>query len=110
MAVISMALLETFCSRHPANSGVVHVRGTIQTLDGKVLSVATTDGSVRVELDDSTTVATVARAARERITDGSFVGITSVPDSDGSERAVEVHVFPESMRGTGEGSQPWDLP
>src|SRR4029077_17180058 len=40
---------------------------------------------------------------------GSFVGATTVPGPDGGQNAVEVHVFPESMRGTGEGSRPWDL-
>ena len=40
---------------------------------------------------------------------GSFIGTTTVPGPDGSQNAVEVHVFPEDMRGTGEGSRPWDL-
>jgi hypothetical protein len=40
---------------------------------------------------------------------GSYIGVTSVPDSDGSQKAVEVHVFPEAMRGTGDGTRPWDL-
>jgi hypothetical protein len=40
---------------------------------------------------------------------GSFIGTTTVPGPDGSQNAVEVHVFPEEMRGTGEGSRPFDL-
>ena len=52
--------------------------------------------------------ATVGQSDRAHITDGSFLGITSVTDPDGSQRAVEVHVFPEAMRGTGEGSYDWD--
>jgi hypothetical protein len=55
-------------------------------------------------------ITTVVQSDREHITDGSFVGITSVAQPDGSQRAVEVHVFPEAMRGTGEGSYAWDLP
>jgi hypothetical protein len=63
-----------------------------------------------VQLVQSTTVATVVASDRDHIADGSFLGITSVTASDGSERAVEVHVFPEAMRGTGEGSHEWDFP
>jgi hypothetical protein len=104
-------LLVHACSRHErAAAGAVHIRGTIVSLDGRLLIVATADGQARINLDDSTTVATLAQSGREHITDGSFVGVTSVANPDGTERAVEVHVFPESMRGTGEGSQPWDLP
>ena len=58
----------------------------------------------------STHVATVVQADRAALTNGSFLGITSVTEPDGSQRAVEVHVFPESMRGTGEGSHEWDVP
>src|SRR5215831_4861707 len=40
---------------------------------------------------------------------GSFVGSTGMPQADGSQKAIEVHIFPEAMRGTGEGHYPWDL-
>jgi hypothetical protein len=72
--------------------------------------VATSTGTVRVRLAPSTPVATLVQSDRAQITDGSFLGITSVTEPDGSQRAVEVHVFPEAMRGTGEGSYGWDWP
>jgi hypothetical protein len=43
------------------------------------------------------------------IKQGSFVGVTAMPRADGSDSAPEVHIFPEAMRGTGEGHYPWDL-
>jgi hypothetical protein len=87
-----------------------HVRGTIESLNGHVLTVATSDGSVRVQLASSTAIATVVQSDRSHLTDESFLGITSVAGPDGSRRAVEVHVFPEAMRGTGEGNYAWDWP
>ena len=87
-----------------------HIRGTIQSVARDALTVATSAGSVRVRLPPSTPVTSVVRSDRAQITDGSFLGITSVTDPDGSQRAVEVHVFPEAMRGAGEGSYGWDWP
>jgi hypothetical protein len=65
---------------------------------------------VQVRLAPSTAIATVVQSDRAHLTDGSFLGITSVAGPDGSRRAVEVHVFPEAMRGTGEGNRGWDWP
>jgi hypothetical protein len=107
--LLSMALLLQACSK-ASSSQSEHVRGTIQSLDGKVLTVATSDGSVRVQLAPSTAIATVVQSDRAHLTDGNFLGITSVAEPDGSRRAVEVHVFPEAMRGTGEGNYGWDWP
>ena len=108
--LLSMALLLQACSKASPSSQSEHVRGTIQSLDGQVLTVATSDGSVRVQLAPSTAIATVVQSDRAHLTDGSFLGITSVAEPDGSQRAVEVHVFPEAMRGTGEGNYGWDWP
>jgi len=85
-----------------------YIRGLVRSVDGGVLTVETSAGVVRVQLASSAPVATVVQSDRAHITDGSFLGITSVTESDGSRRAVEVHIFPEAMRGTGEGSYGWD--
>jgi hypothetical protein len=103
-------LLQACGNRSSVSTGSDHIRGTVRSLDGQVLTVATLAGSVRVELVQPTRVATLVQSDREHIADGSFLGITSVRQPDGSERAVEIHVFPEAMRGTGEGSYAWDLP
>ncbi len=109
-ALLGIALLFQACSKSLPSTNREHIRGAIQNLDGQVLTVATSAGSVRVRLEPSTRVATVVQSDRAHITDGSFLGITSVTESDGSQRAVEVHIFPEAMRGTGEGSYGWDWP
>ena len=109
-ALISAALLLQACTKSSPSAQPEHVRGTIQSMDGGVLSVATSAGSVRVQLLPSTPIATVVQSDRAHITNGSFLGITSITQSDGSQRAVEVHVFPEAMRGAGEGSYGWDWP
>jgi hypothetical protein len=108
--LLSMALLLQACGKPSSTSQPEHVRGAIQTVDGQALTIATSAGSVRVQLAPSTAIATVVQSDRAHLTDGSFLGITSVVAPDGSRRAVEVHVFPESMRGTGEGSRGWDWP
>ena len=109
-AVLGGAILLQACGGRPAASNSDHIRGTLESLNGSVLTVDTTTGSVRVQLDGATMITAVIQSDRAHITDGSFLGITSVPGPDGSERAVEIHVFPESMRGAGEGRREWDLP
>jgi hypothetical protein len=110
-AFLCAAVLLQACGNKSATStSPEHIRGTIQSVDGQVLTVTTPTGSVRLQLMELTRVATVVPADRDRLTDGSFLGITSVTQPDGSQRAVEVHVFPDSMRGTGEGSAAWDWP
>lgn len=104
------ALLQACGEGAPSTAGAQHVRGTVKGVDGDVVTIATSGGSVSVELTESTQFATLVPSDPDHIRPGSFVGVTSVDQPDGSQRAVEVHVFPESMRGTGEGSYGWDLP
>jgi hypothetical protein len=109
-ALLCAAVPLQACNRRFAGSSTEHIRGTVQNLDGQALILATATGSVLVQLDQSTKVATLVQSSRDHISGGSFLGITSVTEPDGSERAVEIHMFPEEMRGTGEGSYDWDLP
>jgi hypothetical protein len=88
----------------------VRVRGTIERIDGSTYVVKARDGAeLKVALPDNPQIAGVVKAALSDIKQGSFVGITGMPQADGSQRALEVHIFPEAMRGTGEGHYPWDL-
>ena len=88
----------------------VRVRGTIDHMDGPIYVVKTRDGTeLRVGLAANAPVVALTKASLADITQGSFVGVTAMPQTDGSQRAVEVHIFPEAMRGTGEGHRPWDL-
>jgi hypothetical protein len=89
---------------------VVRVRGTIEKADGATLLVKTREGSqVTVKLTDNAQVNGVAKAALADIKQNSFVGITAMPQADGTQKAIEVHIFPEARRGAGEGHRPWDL-
>jgi hypothetical protein len=86
------------------------VRGTIEAVDGDVLSVKSRSGEdVKLRMADDMRVVGIIRISLSDIKLGSFIGATTVPGPDGSQNAVEVHVFPEDMRGTGEGSRPYDL-
>jgi hypothetical protein len=85
------------------------VRGTIDKLDGSNLSVIARDGTkMTIVLAPGFGVGTVKKVNLADIKPGDFVGSAAVKGSDGKLRALEVHVFPEAMRGTGEGQRPWD--
>jgi hypothetical protein len=86
------------------------VRGTIEAVDGDVLAVKSRSGEdVKLHMTGDMRVVGITRISMSDIKVGSFIGTTTVPGPDGGQNAVEVHVFPEDMRGTGEGSRPYDL-
>jgi hypothetical protein len=86
------------------------VRGTIESVDGETLMVKSRSGEdVKLTMTADLRVVGIVKIALSDIKVGSFIGTTTVPGPDGSQNAVEVHVFPEDMRGTGEGSRPYDL-
>jgi len=88
----------------------VRVRGTIEGMDGALYVVKTRDGEkVKVAVTDKPLFVAMVKASMADIKPGMFVGSTAMPGPDGSLSAVEVHIFPEAMRGTGEGHRPWDL-
>src|ERR1700752_4425002 len=86
------------------------VRGTIEKVEGDVLSVKSrSGGDVKLHMTADARVVGIIKISLADIKLGSFIGTTTVPGPDGRQNAVEVHVFPEDMRGTGEGSRPYDL-
>jgi hypothetical protein len=86
------------------------VRGTIESVDGETLTVKSRSGEdVKLTMAGDIRVVGIVKIALSDIKVGSFIGTTTVPGPDGGNNAVEVHVFPEDMRGTGEGSRPYDL-
>jgi hypothetical protein len=86
------------------------VRGTIVQVEGSTLTVKATNGALlNVRLNNNAKVVAIVAASLADIKPGSFVGTTAVPQPGGTLRAIEVHIFPESMRGTGEGHRAWDL-
>jgi hypothetical protein len=104
-AGLALCLATTASADNP-----VRVRGTIERVDGPTYVVKARDGTeLKVTLADNVQVTALTKASLNDIKQGSFVGVTAIPQTDGSQRAVEVHIFPEAMRGAGEGHRPWDL-
>ena len=88
----------------------VRVRGTIESLNGDTLTVKTREGSdATVALKSGWKVAGIGNASVDDIKVGDFVGVASLPKGTGPDGAIEVLIFPAAMKGTGEGSRPWDL-
>jgi uncharacterized protein Veg len=89
---------------------MVRVRGTIESVDGQMVTVKSRDGAMmKVKLADAAPVRAVVKQSLADVKQGGFVGITAMPLPDGTQKAVEIHIFPEAMRGTGEGHRAWDL-
>ena len=93
-----------------AASAEEHVRGVVRTVSNDEITVSTADGRPqKLKLQEKTRVSAATKADLGAIAKDAFVGTTAVEAKDGTLRAIEVHVFPEAMRGAGEGHRPWDL-
>ena len=111
LAVIgTLTALSAAAVAAPPPANAVRVRGTIQSVTAKVLTVSSASGPVRVLLAGPPAVISVIPSSRAGIKPGAFLGIASVAGPNGVQRAAEVVVFPKAARGTGEGSYAWDLP
>lgn len=87
------------------------VRGTIEKVDGPVLSIKEKDGSVvTVKLTDNAQVFAVVPATVADIKVGDFIGVGAMPQPDGSQKAIQVTILAPSQRGLGEGFRPWNRP
>jgi len=93
-----------------AQTPVVRVRGTIAALDGATLIVITREGpTVKITLPDTLEPVALKRVALDAVKPNSFIGAVATPAADGTLQASYVLIFPEAMRGTGEGHYDWDL-
>src|SRR5205814_3199919 len=105
IAAVSAAAI----AQAPANPPV-RLRGTVERIDRTHLIVKINTGqSMNVTLADNFVVIGIAKARLADIGSGKFIGTTTVGERDGALVALEVHIFPENMRGTGEGHYDWDL-
>jgi hypothetical protein len=87
----------------------IRLRGVVDKLDGHAVLVKSSTGEAfKLNLSDKVLVVAVVKASMADIKEGLFIGSGAVPQPDGSQKALEVHIFADSMRGTGEGSRPWD--
>src|SRR5215831_16107 len=110
VGVAGLALLLCVASVSAQQPAPVRVRGEIEKVDGNKLTVKTREGAtVNVVLKDGAVIGGVELAKLADIKQNSFVGITAMPQPDGTQKAIEVHIFPEARRGAGEGHRAWDL-
>ena len=108
LAALSLALV---CIALPASAQeTVRIRGTIERVEGPVYVVKNRDGAeLKLTVTDNPLFVAIVKSTMADIKPGMFVGSTGLTQPDGSQKAIEVHIFPESMRGTGEGHYDWDL-
>ena len=88
----------------------VRIRGTIEAVDGSLLLIKSRDDTdMKVRVTDNVAVFGVAKTELSEIKQGSYIGVTAMPEPDGTQKALAVHIFPENQRGAAEGFRPWDL-
>ncbi|HLW91149.1 MAG TPA: DUF5666 domain-containing protein [Roseiarcus sp.] len=93
-----------------ADAQSVRLRGAIESVNGDALVVQTRGGETdNVRLKPEAKIGAVLQAQLSDITPGRFIGVAAAPGPDGVLKALEVHIFPETMRGMGEGFRPFDL-
>ena len=109
LAALSLTLI---CIALPASAAddTVRIRGTIESVDGPVYVVKNRDGAeLKLTVTDNPLFVAISPSTMADIKPGMFVGSAGMMQADGTQKAIEVHIFPESMRGTGEGHYDWDL-
>jgi uncharacterized protein (DUF2147 family) len=108
IAAFSFALI---CAAPPASAQeTMRLRATIEKVDGPVYVVKNRDGAeMKLTVTDPPLYVAIVKSTMADIKPGMFVGATGMTQPDGAQKAIEVHIFPESMRGTGEGHYDWDL-
>src|SRR6202047_1076453 len=108
LAALSFALV---CIALPASAQeTIRIRGTIERVEGPVYVVKTREGAeVKLTVTDNPLFVAISPSTMADIKPGMFVGSAGMMQPDGTQKAIEVHIFPESMRGTGEGHYDWDL-
>src|ERR1700742_2277000 len=107
LAVVSVLASSAGAQQPPTTT---RIRGTIESVDGKTLNIKTREGTdVKVNTTDDITVIGIAKSSLSDIKPNSYIGVSGMPQSDGSQKALAIHIFPEAMRGAAEGFRPWDL-
>jgi hypothetical protein len=111
MLVASLTVISVLGSAAWAQQApTVRIRGTIEAVDGSLLTVKSREGTdMKVRVADNAAVFGVAKTELSEIKQGSYIGVSATPQPDGTQKALAVHIFPESQRGAAEGFRPWDL-
>jgi len=100
----AMSDSSTMAPPSTASSNLTPVRGTVASVTDSMLTVSSDSGAVKVAVAAPLQVYSRVPAKLSDVKENSFVGVTSVAQPDGSQRATEIHIFPDQLRGTGEGS------
>ncbi len=109
-AAASLALATSVLATSALAQTTTRLRGTIASLDGSTLMVKSREGeTLTIKLADNVGVAAVIKASLADIKPGVYIGTAAVPQAGGTQKALEVLIFPEAMRGAGEGHRAWDL-
>jgi hypothetical protein len=104
------ALAQGMMQQTQATLPPVRVRGTIEKIDGAMLTVKARDGAeMKLKLADNAPVNEIAKASLSDVKPGAYVAVTGLPQPDGSQKALAVFIFPEAQRGLAEGHRPWDF-
>ena len=107
--LIALLVVPALAQTPPANPPV-RIRGTVDKLDGQNLAVKTRDGSsLTVALAPDYKVAVLVKKSLSDIKQNDYVASTGMKGKDDKIHAIEVRIFPEAMRGGGEGQYGWDL-
>jgi hypothetical protein len=106
---VAGALVVAACATALAQQAqTIRVQGTIAKVDGDVLTLKASDGTEnKLTLTGNAVIVAVVKASMAEVKEGVFLGSAAMPQPDGSQKALEVHIFPEQMRGTGEGHRPY---
>jgi hypothetical protein len=104
--MLSVAFGASAFAQAPAPS--VRIRGTIGSFAGGVLTVQGAASSYKVTIPDNARIQYIVKSDLSKIGPNTYVGTVAIAQPDGSLRATEVQIFPEALRGVGEGSRPWD--
>src|SRR5215813_9788340 len=104
-AAISVLASSAYAQQAPT----VRIRGTIESVDGNTLAIKTREGTdVKVKMTDNVAVFAVVKTELSQVKEGSYIGVSAMPQADGTQKAFAVHIFPENQRGAAEGFRPWD--
>jgi hypothetical protein len=108
-AVVAAFAVVSIVSASAQQTPTVRIRGTIEGVDGNTLAIKTREGAdMKVKMTDNVAVFAVVKTSLSEIKDGSYIGVTGLPEPDGTQKAIAVHILPENQRGAAEGFRPWD--
>jgi hypothetical protein len=109
-ALTALAVFGAVALAHAQQPPMVRIRGLIEAVDGPMLAIKSREGTeMKVRMTDNAAVFAVVKTSLSEIKPGSYIGVTAIPEPDGTQKALAVHIFPENQRGAAEGFRPWDL-